>query len=480
MATTPTGTSVDRREFFRLAGGVLALEAFPVRAQGRSEKKVVVAGAGIAGLSCAYELMKRGHDVIVLEASNRTGGHVLTVRDELAEDLYADGGAENFTKPGYDIVWAYTREFNLTVLPYPNRERVLRWMGEKMYTEQQLTDPQRWAEQGFSGREMQYMKQHGWWSLQGLYFNAYADSFQDEYQPFGVGLDHLDNLTVTELLEKDGASPAAVRRVGSRSSALHVIWKSSILKSRGHPSYIRDTFRIKGGNQRLTDALATRLDSRIRRNSPVTSIRHSDRGVTVGYRDKNRQVTMDCDYLVCCMSAVLLRQISVTPPWPERKQFAIQQMPYTISTRPIFQSRTKFWKRDGLSGNLNFSEPELNRMWPMAEEVPTERGLLIGTAQVGTTAQQALSVFHRLYPGQAEDIDHTTVVDWSKDKWSSPCETRTYRPGQLRKFWPAVIQPVGRVYFAGAYCDNQSWGMEAATRSAHRVANAIDAMDNGS
>jgi uncharacterized protein with NAD-binding domain and iron-sulfur cluster len=43
----------------------------------------------------------------------------------------------------------------------------------------------------------------------------------------------------------------------------------------------------------------------------------------------------------------------------------------------------------------------------------------------------------------------------------------------LHKFWPAAIEPVGRVYFSGAYCDNQSWGMEAATRSAVRAARAI-------
>jgi monoamine oxidase len=127
MEQIRTSNPVDRRQFLKLAGAGLALQALPARAQARAATNVVVIGAGIAGLSCAYELMKSGHDVTVLEASSRTGGHVLTLRQPFADGLYADAGAENFTKPGYDIVWAYTKELDLTVLPYGNRERVLRW-----------------------------------------------------------------------------------------------------------------------------------------------------------------------------------------------------------------------------------------------------------------------------------------------------------------------------------------------------------------
>ncbi len=84
-----------------------------------------------------------------------------------------------------------------------------------------------------------------------------------------------------------------------------------------------------------------------------------------------------------------------------------------------------------------------------------------------------MSVFKRYYPGRSADFENTLAVDWSRDPWAMGCEARDYKPGQLRKFWPVVIEPVGRVYFAGAYCDNQSWGMEAATRSGVRVARSI-------
>ena len=173
------------------------------------------------------------------------------------------------------------------------------------------------------------------------------------------------------------------------------------------------------------------------------------------------------------MNAIVLRQIPVQPAWPESKHAPIANMPYTVETRFVFQSKSKFWKRDQYSGNMDFNTAKLESLWPMAEEVRTERGILIGKAQGGVPASAALSAFQRYYPGKSADIERHLAVDWSRDPWAMACEARNYQPGELRKFWPAVIEPVGRVYFAGAYCDNQSWGMEAASRSAFRVARAI-------
>ena len=44
-----------------------------------------------------------------------------TIRDPLADGLYVDGGAEHFTRPGYEIFWGYVKEFGLEALPYPRR-----------------------------------------------------------------------------------------------------------------------------------------------------------------------------------------------------------------------------------------------------------------------------------------------------------------------------------------------------------------------
>ena len=51
-----------------------------------------------------------------------------------------------------------------------------------------------------------------------LFFNPYLDAFKDEYQPFGVGLDDLDNISVTDLLRREHASDAAMRFAGGVSA----------------------------------------------------------------------------------------------------------------------------------------------------------------------------------------------------------------------------------------------------------------------
>jgi len=58
-------------------------------------KKVIVIGAGLAGMSAAYELVQAGHEVTVLEARKRSGGRVWTLRDDYPEGMYAEAGATN-------------------------------------------------------------------------------------------------------------------------------------------------------------------------------------------------------------------------------------------------------------------------------------------------------------------------------------------------------------------------------------------------
>ncbi len=461
------GTLISRRDALKLTTAALIVPG------PRAARKVIVAGAGIGGLSCAWELVRQGHEVVVLEGSERTGGHVFTFREPLDDGLYADAGAEHFTQPGYERYWSYVNEFQLAHRYYPRREHLLRFIGGRMYSPEMLADPKVLEGFGLNRREVAYLATHAWPELASLYYAPYLDSFRDEYRPFDAGLNHLDQLSTTELFRKDGASAGALALIGGSGSALQSVWHAAILKLRGVPLFPPRVYRLVGGNQKLPDAFAERLGSRIHLSSPVTGIGHGRTGVRVTCRSDGGSVTHEADFLVCAMSAVKLRTIPVTPAWPADKAYALQNVPYYFDSRVIFQSRTQFWKRDGLSPNMEFGDRELNHVWSTCDEVETSRGLLVGTATGLQSPEAALAVYRRRYPGASEDIEKAHVVGWASNPWASACETTSYGPGQLARFWPTLIEPHGRIHFVGAYADNLNWGMEAATRSAYRVSQAI-------
>ncbi len=83
--------------------GISKATSATARSSQKAPKRVVVIGAGLAGLAAGYELMKAGHDVIVLEARNRPGGRVYTLRN-FADGLYAEAGGQAFYPQSFQIL----------------------------------------------------------------------------------------------------------------------------------------------------------------------------------------------------------------------------------------------------------------------------------------------------------------------------------------------------------------------------------------
>lgn len=446
-----------------------------------TKKKIIVAGAGIAGLCCGYELMKLGHEVIVMDASGRHGGHVFTGREGLSDGLYVDYGAEGFTKPGYEKFWEYTEEFDLPVVQYLHRINRLTRVDGEYYTDEELTkmEFERAKELGgFNERESKYLSSNPLWDLETLYLNPYFEKFESDYQPLGIGLDHLDEVPISEIYKKEGASKAALNYLGgSQTSALFKIWQSYILKARGIPlRHPNKLYRLVGGNQSMTDAFAKRLGSRVWLDCRILEIEHGKSGVTVLYNEFGEDKKMAADFVASCLPVPALRNIKVTPDWPPEKRFILQNLAYSSYPRIAFQARSKFWLKDDIGINMRFNHPNLSNIWQVAEEVDTHRVALMATGSAGISPLRALDTFKQLYPGDSSniDIEQTLVKDWTQDRFAPSCERLDFPMGTLSDFWPHVMTNCGRIHFAGAYTDNNNWGMEAATNSGNRVAKEID------
>ncbi|WP_202925399.1 FAD-dependent oxidoreductase [Mucilaginibacter sp. 14171R-50] len=456
---------------------------FPLAAAG---KKVIVAGAGITGLCCAYELMKAGHHVTVLEASGRYGGHVFTGRDGLSDGLYADYGADHITKPGYEKFFEYVNEFNLTVIPYPNAEgseaakdgHVLKMIGGKFYTEEMLRDPAVLTKFGFNDKEVKFLSQNPGYALSSLYIKPYLAKFKDPYQPFGVGYDDYDNFPITDIFKKEGASPAALDWLGgSHTSALYYLWRAYIMEQRGIPLSEGDTYHLKDGNEQLPMAFAKRLGSRLKLNHPVLGIKHDSKGVTVTYKafgfDDEKEIT--ADVLINCITLPIFKNIPVTPALSPAKQYVVDNMAYSSHPFYVFEAATRFWLDDGFKSiNMQFEHPDISSIWEETNQVDSKRIVLKAYGPGGLSPQRVLAAFREVYPGKHDTIEQALTKDWTKDKFAPACEMEPFAIGQMNKFWPQLMMPEGRIYFAGTYADNMSRGMESCIRSAQRVAMEVN------
>lgn len=113
---------LPRRDFLRHGALAAAGALAAVHARAGAPRRVVVLGAGLAGLAAGYELTRAGHEVTVLEAQERPGGRVLTLRT-FDDGLYADAGAARIPD-GHEWVLRYVREFGLRLAPfYPDAGR---------------------------------------------------------------------------------------------------------------------------------------------------------------------------------------------------------------------------------------------------------------------------------------------------------------------------------------------------------------------
>jgi len=486
-----------RRDFLRRAALALpALAALPAAVAappasrtgrpGRAPLEVVVVGAGLAGLAAAYELMALGHHVTVLEAQQRPGGRVYTLREPFADGLYAEAGALDFSD-SYRHLLRYVKAFNLptmTLAGRPPETLVYHLRGKRLAVKQgPRADRLDWPF-ALSPEE----RKLGLGGMFAKYFGE-VDKIGDPTAP-GWRLDPwkaYDAMSLAEYLKRQGASSDAVELLGdglafgygwSQVSALHRLLSDVALFCLGQP-----VKAIPGGTDLLPKAFAAALGGRIRYGAPVEKILQEPGRVRAVFRLGGAEQLVAADRLICTAPCPVLRKVVFGPELPARKRQILERV-HPV-TRTYLQARSRFWAAAGEAGNAFTDLPiQLVTEQPLGRPAGQGgRGILEchmkgpEAARVGgldRAAQLAFAVdgMEKVHPGFKGHFETGTVVDWAADPWAGGGYA-WWKPGQLTDWMPELARPEGRVHFAGEHTSLLGRTMEGALESGNRAAREV-------
>ncbi len=389
--------TTSRREFLRTvvggvrmlgASGTTALQATLEPLQRRTApKKVIVIGAGLAGLAAAYELNRGGHDVTVLEARSIPGGRVRTLRDGFADGLYAEAGGQAFYPVPGNYAAKYIDEFGLTRAPGGRGGLTTLWHFRGKTIRPQTGSPIVWPID-LTPEEQQL----GLAGIRQKYLTPVLDELAALLDPGSAGwpaeaVDRFDHRSFAELLRSRGASPAAIELLriadsdyvgeGADSySALDMLGQVYNVRAAGR--FLRGAFvQIAGGNDLLPRAFAERLGARVRFGAAATRIERTAASVTVHFEQSGRAESLSGDYVVCAIPFSVLRSIPVTPAFSPAKAMAIRELSHTSLARTYIQCKQRFWVDQGLSGNAS-TDLATTYFWDATAGQPGNRGVLHG------------------------------------------------------------------------------------------------------
>lgn len=444
---------------------------------------VVVLGAGLAGLGAAYNLMKRGYDVTVLEAQDRPGGRVYTVRDGFERGGHAEMGAIRIFET-HEYTLKYVNEFGLELTPYDVGARAFHMQGKRF-----LPPPagQAWPLAGFRpGEQPDPSARFPEYLLSG--FEKLGDLFDPAWPAAFPSALELDRTTVVGYMRSQGASDTWLDWFFAQEGRIARFNAAAAFATEAVSAGSAVT-SIRGGNDRLPYALAAALGHRVKYRSEVVRIAQDERGVTVGFRDwTGRRHELRADRCVCALPFAPLRRVRIDTPFSDHKMAAIHRLKYMAAARCYFQTRTRFWQQDpfGPLGGINLvgTDTMAGRVWNTSSQQPDPTLGMVHAYMVDTEAIEFAShhhrraeamrrLFRRLLPGMRGQVLAVAHKAWQEDPWAGGGWGWT-QPGDLRWMFPAMRRPEGRIHFAGEHTSLWIAWMNGALESAERVVQEID------
>ncbi|MDF2192630.1 flavin monoamine oxidase family protein [Paraflavitalea sp. CAU 1676] len=510
---------LTRRKFLqhssRLAGGaypaMMALgllkdapaHAFELTGDAPKGEHIIILGAGLAGLTAAYELQKLGYRCTILEARNRAGGRCWSVRkgsvqqetgnsDQQAqfdEGLYFNAGPSRIPHH-HQISLHYCKELNVPLQVYNN-------VNESAYYFSEGKGP-------LSNKKVRVREVHN--DVRGYLSELLAKAVDS--QQVDAALTKEDAQKVVEYLRAEGGldidklykasarrgyieAPGAGEKAGriGEPHTLANIVRSGLLDPDFYnvAEYTYELqmtmFQAVGGMDKIAQAFEKKLTTPIRYQAEVTAIRNTENGVQVNYTTAAGKQSIQGDYCICTIPLPVLSNIEHN--FSSGVSRAIDYANYIKTGKIGLQFKRRFWEEDEhIFGGITHTNNELTQLFYPSNDYLGKKGILIGyynfnekARQVGDLApaqrlQLALQKGKLIHPQYDNEFENALSVSWHKTRYNMG-GWAVYSSEERQTNYKALLVPDKRTYFAGEHTTYLNSWMAGAFESARVATTAI-------
>lgn len=455
----------------------------------KNPKQIIIVGAGISGLVAASLLKEAGHKVTILEANNRIGGRIYTIREPFSRGLYFNAGPMRIPDT-HKLTLAYIRKFKLPLnlfinktasdIIYTNNIKKRLSIFEK--TPSILGYPILEREKGKTAEELMlevlepilnYIKKdpNKNWSIVEKKYKAYSlGTFLTEYYSDGA----IDMIGV--LLDMEaymGMSLIEVLR--------EMVFFTSTTKY----------YEITGGMDALPKAFLSQLNENIFMRYKVEKIIQENSKVMIQVNHEQTierfMVTGDVAIVTIPFSALRFVEIQPYNLFSYYKRRAIRELNYIAATKIAIEFKSRFWEKAGQYGGKSITDlpirftyyPSYGIHTPGAATVLAsytwaDEALTWDSLPDRERIRYALKNLAEIY-GEIvySEFVTGTSFSWSKNPYSCGAFT-AFEPGQELELFPYITSPSGKVHFAGEHTTLTHGWMQGAIESGIRVAHEVN------
>jgi monoamine oxidase len=496
MARTPLASQLEhlalsRRQFLAAGAATVAAGVWAPHARAATQPRVVIVGAGLAGLTCAYRLKQSGVTAAVHEASARLGGRCWSIRGAFAPGLVAEHGGE-LIDTGHIEIRQLAKELGLG-------------LDNLLQGETNGTEPLYY----FGGRPYAYAEASADFNAvyQKLHKDVSAASFPTTYQTSTPRGRELDAMSIVDWIDESVPGGLASRfgqlldvayniEFGaecSDQSALNLLYLLGYI-GQGRlrlfgPS--NEKFHVRGGNDQIATALADALRGQITMESELVAIRLSSGGsYSLTFRQGGATKSVTADRVVLALPFSILRR---SVDWSKAgfgavKGRAIRELGMGTNSKLNVGFKTRHWRGLGCNGDT-YADTGYQATWEVSRAQPGTAGILVdytgglignsfGSGTPASRATQFMAQIEPLLPGLTAQWDGRATVDyWAANPWARGSYSY-YRRGQYTAFGGAEEQVSGACHFAGEHTTQDFQGyLQGAVFSGQRAAaEVLDAL----